>query len=181
MIRLAAAQDLDAVAAGYEAQFDWEDAHGVATNWVRGRYPTRATAADACAADTLWVLDEGGRLPASMILNSLQLDSYAGIPWQLAAAPQQVLVLHTLCVAPSAAGQGLGSRMVRFALARAAALGCVTLRLDTWGGNRRAQALYERLGFRLAGRAQTLFQGSIPEELVFYERAVTPADGRTQN
>jgi ribosomal protein S18 acetylase RimI-like enzyme len=56
-------------------------------------------------------------------------------------------LIDGLCVAPAARGQGVGSRLLAevSALARARAYGEV--RLDVVDSNRRARALYERLGF----------------------------------
>ncbi len=170
MIRLANPQDLDAVAASYDALLLHEQARGGHTNWVLGVYPTRQTAEAALADGALYILEEEGSLCASMILNRAQAADYARIPWQFDAPPQQVAVLHTLCVPPDRAKRGYGRRMVEFALAQARAQGCAVLRLDTFAGNAPAAALYEKLGFRLAGRAEVLHQGVIREELIFFEK-----------
>ena len=57
----------------------------------------------------------------------------------------------------------------------AAAMGCAVIRLDTWAGNIPAATLYQKNGFSLCGRAQVLFQGKIPEELVFLEYRCPPS------
>ena len=72
---------------------------------------------------------------------------YAQVPWQYAAPPEQVLVLHTLVVDPTVAGHGYGTQFVRFYARRARALGCTVLRIDTLqaaGGKRMAAADYLR-------------------------------------
>ena len=48
-------------------------------------------------------------------------------------------------------------------------MGCTVIRLDTWAGNTPAARLYQTNGFSLCGRAEVLFQGRIPEELIFLE------------
>ena len=113
-----------------------------------------------------------GGICASMILNHEQPPCYLGADWRVPAAPENVLVLHTLCVDPSCAGRGIGREMVRFALSRARETGMRAVRLDTYEGNAPARALYAGLGFRLAGRADVLHEGVIPETLVLFEKEV---------
>lgn len=62
--------------------------------------------------------------------------------------------------------------MVSFALEKAQRLGCKVVRLDTWAENHTAAALYEKMGFRLAGTAPMLLQGAIREQQIFFEREV---------
>ena len=173
MIRRARAEDVDAAARIYEALLDREEAGQGATNWKRGVYPTRETARRAQEAGWLYVKEDGaGGICASMILNHEQPPCYRDADWQVAAAPENVLVLHTLCVDPACAGRGIGREMVRFALSHARETGMRAVRLDTYEGNAPARALYAGLGFRLAGRADVLHEGVIPETLVLFEKEV---------
>ena len=173
MIRRARAEDVDATARIYEALMDREEAGQGATNWKRGVYPTRETARRAQEAGWLYVREDGADgICASMILNHEQPPCYRDADWQVAAAPENVLVLHTLCVDPACAGRGIGREMVRFALSHARETGMRAVRLDTFEGNAPARALYAGLGFRLAGRADVLHEGVIPETLVLFEKEV---------
>ena len=105
-----------------------------------------------------------------MILNQHQAEVYSEIPWAYPAPPEKVLVVHTLCIPPSAAGKGFGTQMVRCAEEKARESGCSVLRLDTYAGNHPAAALYKKLGYRYAGIRPTLHEGVIPEELIFFEK-----------
>ncbi|WP_273523134.1 GNAT family N-acetyltransferase [Mailhella massiliensis] len=172
MIRRAAEHDIDVVEKHYTELLTFEREHGSTTNWELGVYPTRSVAEKGVADGTLYVLEENGEVCASMLLNHVQLDVYASIDWRYPAEPDKVLVIHTLCVPPSQAGKGAGSRMVRFALDEAARRGCDVIRLDTWEHNEPAARLYRRLGFRDAGKASTLFEGLIAENLIFLEKRV---------
>lgn len=170
LMRPARPADLDTIESHYTALLTHVAATGHSTtNWSLGVYPTRQTAADALTAGTLWVLEREGEIAASVILNHHQDDFYEKIDWQYPAPPERVLVVHTLCIPPALAGQGLGKTCVSLIKQQAAAMGCTVIRLDTWAGNLPAATLYQKCGFSLCGRAEVLFQGKIPEELVFLE------------
>ena len=170
MFRPATASDLDTIERHYTELLTHETETGRSTtNWALGVYPARETAAKAQAEGALYVLEEAGETVASVILNQHQDEFYAEINWQYSAPPEQVLVIHTLCIPPCHAGRGLGRQMVQYAKQHAAAMGCTVIRLDTWAGNTPAARLYQANGFSLCGRAEVLFQGRIPEELIFLE------------
>lgn len=177
MIREALPQDIDAVEKSYIDLLTYEKEHGGQSNWELGVYPTRAVAEKALVERALYVLYADDALCASVILNQRQLEDYRKIAWAYPAEDRQVLVIHTLCVPPNMAGRGYGRQMVSYAMALAREKGCRAIRLDTFAGNIPAQSLYRRMGFRLAGTAQVLFQGSIAEELVFMEYCLSPDAG----
>lgn len=110
-----------------------------------------------------------GGICASMILNQVQSEEYYGIAWEYPARDDEVLILHTLCIPPSNAGRGYGTKMVRYAIEEARRMKCRVMRLDTYEGNQPASALYTKLGFRYAGIASVMLQGLIPEEQIFFE------------
>ena len=173
MIRPAAAADLDAVAAIYEEVLDAEERRGVSyTNWQRGKYPTRSHARAALEAGSLYVAEEAGDVFACLILNREQLPEYDHIPWAVPARPEEVAVIHTLCVRPRRSGQGTGRALVAFCEAESRRLGAKVIRLDTYVGNLPANAMYPRLGYTLAGRTLFHFQNLIWEELNCYEKAL---------
>lgn len=172
-IRPSLLTDIDAVNNTYTELLLHEQRTGISTtNWVLGVYPTRSTAEKAHNEGTLYVLEDEGTLCASMILNQHQAEVYQKIQWKYPASAEQVLVLHTLCIPPQFAGKGYGTAMVEFALSAAEKRGCRVLRLDTYAGNAPAARLYHKLGFRYAGREQTLHEGVISEELIFFEKQV---------
>lgn len=91
MIRLACADDLDAVDAIYDAILTLEEARPVSfTNWQRASYPTLDHARRAMEEHTLWLAGEDGKYYGTFILNGIQLPEYAQIPWQFQAPPDQV-------------------------------------------------------------------------------------------
>lgn len=58
---------------------------------------------------------------------------------------------------------------VRYAKERAIAEGCSVVRIDTYAYNEPAKALYQNHGFRIAGYADSLLEGVIPEKMVYLE------------
>ena len=161
VFRKAAAADLDGVEDSYGEFFDHEETHHPWTVWKRGVYPTRQTAQQSLEAGSLYVLEEDGRILASVILNRDQPPEYAQIPWSCPAGPEEALVIHTLCVRPSLAGQGLGTLIVHRAMEEARQLGCKAIRLDTGGQNKPAVGLYTKLVFRLVSAGEILLDGQI--------------------
>lgn len=170
IIRPAAAHDLARIEEIYDAIHTAEEAGNVSIGWVRGVYPTRATAQAALDAGELFVLESDGTVYAAGRINREQVPVYAEVPWAHDAAPEQVLVLHTLVVDPTIARHGYGTQFVRFYARRARALGCTVLRIDTNAKNAAARRLYARLGFREAAIVPCTFNGITGVELVCLEK-----------
>lgn len=173
MIRKATAADLDGCAQVYDEHLDHEAATVSYTNWIKGAYPTRATAEKALAAGTLYVDEEDGAIVGCANLNHVQPVEYAKIPWSIPAREEEVLVIHTLVYRPTHTGGGRGRRFVAFAEELARAQGCRVIRLDTYEGNEPAKAFYPKLGYRYAGLTEFFFEQVIWENLVCFEKALT--------
>ena len=171
-IRKATAADLAGAAAVYERVHDAEEAGLTHTGWLRGVYPTRATAEAALDAGELYVLEDEGRILAAMRVNAEQGEVYAKCPWSIPAEDDKVLVLHTLAVDPTCGKRGCGTAMVRFYEDLARACGCTALRIDTGETNSRARGLYAHLGFREAGSFDCKFNGIEGIRLVCLEKGV---------
>ena len=170
MIRVATCDDIEAIEASYRQLLLHEQEHGTNSQWVLGVYPTRSTAQKAVDEGTMYIFEDGGKFGASMILNSYQPGEYYDIPWLYPAEDSKVLVIHTLCVPPSMAGQGIGTRMVDIATGFALGRGMSVIRLDTNIKNIPAQRLYLKNGFRIAGSCHCLHEGVLDTELVYLER-----------
>ena len=175
MIRQAVKTDIDAVENSYTELLTYEKEHGGSSNWVLGVYPTREVAERSYGEGTLYVLEEGAEICASMILNQYQSDDYREMEWMYPADDSEVLVIHTLCIPPSKAGRGYGKKMVQYAIEHARKMNCTAIRLDTWAGNEPAAALYQKFGFRYVGVTDVLLQGLIPEKQVFFEKKLDEA------
>lgn len=171
MIRKAALRDAEAIEKGYLELFAYEREHGAYTVWKEGVYPTRETIGKSLSEGSMYVLERDGEICASMIGNRSQPEEYGGVAWRYRARPEEVFVVHLLCVRPSKAGQGIGKDMVQFAVAEAGRMGCKTVRLDTGAQNTPAAALYRKMGFELAGTAPMAVGGRIAHGAhLFFEK-----------
>lgn len=170
MIRQAQHTDIDAIEAIYGRIHDEIDSGRASIGWIRGVYPVRETAQAALSRHDLFVLDEDGQIKAAAIINKTQVDVYEGAGWLYEAEPDEVCVLHTLTVDPLFAGQGIGTRFVRFYENYARSTGCTVLRIDTNEINSAARSLYARLGYREADTVPCVFNGIPDVQLVLLEK-----------
>lgn len=171
-IRKARPSDIPAVAAIYDAIHTAEEAGQATIGWVRGVYPTAATAEAALARDDLFVLEDNGKTVGAAIINQSQCDGYETASWQYPAADSEIMVLHTLVIDPSAARSGYGKAFVGFYEEYARAQGCRCLRMDTNARNARARAMYAKLGYKEIGVIPTVFNGIAGVNLVLLEKAL---------
>lgn len=172
MIRKAIKGDLDGIAKIYENILALEKQGAMSTGWLPGVYPTRSTAEKALERDDLFVYDEGGRVLAAAIINHEQVNVYADGRWKYEAADDEVMVIHTLVVEPSAASKGIGRAFVRFYESYAKKSGCKALRLDTNAKNTAARRFYSKQDYSEAGIVPCVFNGIPNVELVLLEKSI---------
>lgn len=170
MIRRATPADIPAIAAIYDRVHDAEAAGTITTGWLRGVYPTEATARAALAAGDLFVLEDGGSVVAAARINREQVDVYAAVNWKYPAADDEVMVLHTLTVDPLLSGHGYGRQFLAFYEAYALEQGCPVLRIDTNARNAAARAMYARHGYIESAIVPTVFNGIPGVDLVCMEK-----------
>ena len=135
-------------------------------------YPVRATAEAALQRGDLFVLEEDNRVLGAAVINSRQVDVYAGAPWEHEAPDDEVCVLHTLVISPRRNGRGLGRRFVDFYETYAREHGCTELRIDTNARNLRAREMYRRLGYTEIAVVPTVFNGIPDVQLVLLEKSL---------
>ena len=173
MIRLATVADIDAIAAIYERIHDAEACGALTTGWLRGIYPTDATARLALSAGELFVLEDAGRIVAAARINREQPSAYAEVDWKYKAPAGGVMVLHTLTVDPRCACRGYGRRFLAFYEDYALRHGCPVLRIDTNARNAVARAMYARHGYIESGIVPTVFNGIPGVNLVCMEKRLS--------
>ena len=172
MIRKATINDLEAVECLYEKMHDAKEAGLICTNWKRGIYPSRATALSALKQDSLFVMEENGRLIGSAIINREQRDIYAGAPWEHIVPDEQVCVLHTMMVLPEESGKGHGGEFLVFYEEYARQHGCSELRVDTSEINAPARSMYRNHGYKEIGIAPANLSGIPDIRLVMLEKYI---------
>ena len=173
LIRPATENDIPAVAAIYERILDVEESRPEpVVCWLRGVYPTEATARTALGKGTLYVMEDGGTVVAAAKIDQEQVPEYADCPWKDDASPEQVLVLHTLVVEPSCGGKGYATAFVQWYEDEARRRGTPYLRMDTNARNLPARALYRRLGYTEPGVVDCVFNGIPGVHLVCLEKKV---------
>lgn len=170
MFRTATSADIGQIAKIYEQIHTETEAGRLTTQWVRDVYPTAKTAEEAIQRGEMFVEEEEGQIVAAARINQEQASEYANASWIHHAPDNQVMVLHTLVVSPSAEGRGYGSKFVAFYEEYALAHGCHYLRMDTSTKNLAARALYKKLGYWECGTVLSEFNGIHEMELVCLEK-----------
>ena len=171
-IRKALASDLDAVAAIYDRVHDAQDSGQLTTGWIRGVYPTRATAQAALDRGDLFVALLDGAAASAAILNQVQVDVYAGAPWRYDVPDSDVMVLHTLVIDPAIRGRGLGRAFLAYYEGFALSHGCYSLRIDTNARNANARDFYKKLGYWEVAAVPCTFNGIPGVDLVLLEKRI---------
>lgn len=120
--------------------------------WRMGMHPSRERLEQAMGAGELLIAveeadEDAGCLVGALILDDHQVPDYKLAPWAVSCPPDEVRVVHLLCVHPQARGRGVGRLLLAAARDRARAAGARSLRLDTFDTNEPAIALYRSFGF----------------------------------
>lgn len=170
MVRKACLEDLERVAAIYEAIHDAEERGELSVGWARGVYPVRQTAMDGLEREDLFVLEQDGQVVAAAVINQRQMPEYAQCRWSREVPEEAVTVLHTLAVDPAFRGKGCGSAFVAFYEAFARQRGSFDLRMDTQEKNTAARAFYDKLGYTEVGVVSCTFNGIAGVRLVCLEK-----------
>lgn len=170
VFRKATDEDLSAIVEIYEDIHTQEEAGRTSVGWIRGVYPTVKTAEAALLRKDLFVAEEKAAIVGTAIINQQQVDVYEGAAWEFPAVKSQVMVLHTLVIAPQVFGKGYGKAFVKFYEDYALSQGCCYLRMDTNVKNLRARAMYQKLGYKEIGIVPCVFNGIDGVKLVLLEK-----------
>lgn len=174
MIRKATETDIPRIAEIYDKTIDADrNSTSSQTGWIKGIYPSAATAKDAFSKDELFVLEEDNVIFGAAIINKTQPPAYAKANWHYTdAADNRIMVLHTLVIDPETKGKGFGTQFVRFYEDYAKKDGCLYLRIDTNEKNTAARRLYKYLGYSEIDIITGVFNGIPDVHLVCMEKKV---------
>ncbi|MCF0132960.1 MAG: GNAT family N-acetyltransferase [Blautia sp.] len=170
MIRKATELDIPSIVKIYNDILDREEAGKTHTGWKRDIYPSEASALEALEAGDLYVCERNHEILAAARINQCQVPAYEHAHWQYPASDEQVMVLHTLVVAPTRSGEGIGTSMIRFYEQHALAKNTPYLRMDTNEINTSAREFYKKLGFQEVGIVPCEFNGIEGVNLVCLEK-----------
>lgn len=170
IVRKATEKDLDAVERLYDEIHTAEEENRQQIGWIRGIYPVRATAEMALKRQDLFVLENGGEIHGTGIINNIQVDSYSYGNWKNRVPDECVCVLHTLVISPASAGKGYGRGFLEYYEKYALEHGCTELRIDTNEKNEVARAMYKKHGYTEVGIVSTDFNGIPGVRLVLLEK-----------
>ena len=81
-IRRGTPADIPGIAAIYDRILTEEEAGRASVGWVRGVYPTEASAREALEAGELFVMAEESVLTAAARINQTQVPVYSQVPWR---------------------------------------------------------------------------------------------------
>lgn len=141
--------------------------------WQKGVYPAEDYVLEAVEQGILYYGEEDGEVAAAMILNSSHADAYDSCRlWKVDAAPEEVLVIHTLAVSLHRQGKGIARKMVEFAIEKGRADGKKAIRLDVLKGNVPAERLYPGLGFEFIETVKIFYEDTGLENFHLFELAL---------
>ena len=147
-IRKGTENDIEEVAALYDAVNDYLESHTNYPGWRNGVYPIREDAAQGIAENNLFVAEAEGQIAGTFILRHRPEEAYALADWGNQLDYSEILVLYTFAVHPRFLRQGIGKQLMEFILAWAAREKIKAVRLDVYEKNTPAIRLYEQMGFQ---------------------------------
>ncbi len=112
-------------------------------------YPSRTIFEKDIARSELFVLEKDNRIIGTLVISSLMDKEYLPVQW-LTPNTKNIYV-HRLSVLPKHQGQGYARKLMDFAENFAKEHGYISIRLDTFGQNKRNQKFYESRGYQKLG------------------------------
>jgi ribosomal protein S18 acetylase RimI-like enzyme len=114
-----------------------------------GIYPDEKTVKCDIKQQQLYLLEDDGQVCGIIALNKFQEPEYKNVNWEFTG---RALVVHRLAIEPSRQRKGLAKMLMQFTHKYAVEKRYETIRLDAFIRNPVAVGLYEKLGYRKAGR-----------------------------
>lgn len=173
MFRKATQIDISEITDIYNEIHNQEQLGLMTIGWLTNVYPIRDTAQKALNNNQLYVYqDSSGKILASAIINKVQVDEYKLGNWKYIVNDNDIMVLHTLVVRPTASKHGIGRKFVSFYESLAIQNGCKALRIDTNAKNTIARKFYHNLGYSEVGIVPCTFNGIENVQLVLLEKSL---------
>jgi ribosomal protein S18 acetylase RimI-like enzyme len=119
-------------------------------------YPSPAIIEQDIKDRNLFIYLTNGVCQGMVVLNESVSEEYKNINWK--TTKKNVLVVHRLAVNPIFQGQGIGRKLMEFAIQYAKERGHPAIWLDVIESNRSANDLYVKLNFAKTGSFHFPFQ-----------------------
>ena len=94
---------------------------------------------------------------------------YAKAQWSIYAEPEEVAIIHILCVHPRHAGCGYAKQLLDWAISHAKRQGKKAIRLDVLQGNLPAERLYRGKGFQYIDTIRMFYEDTGWTDFGLYE------------
>ncbi|MDO4489021.1 MAG: GNAT family N-acetyltransferase [Eubacteriales bacterium] len=151
IIRKAKKTEFESIVAFYYKLIDDMQGLEYKPMWKKGIYPSLKMLREELDAGHIYIgimsLD-ADEIVACLIANHSCNESYNEIEWPTKAEASEVTVIHALGVAVDHAGQGIAQKMCKHVIEECRAAGQKAIRLDVLTGNKPAEALYPKCGFK---------------------------------
>lgn len=99
-------------------------------------------------AGNLYTAIFDGKVAGSITVDQTQAEEYKNASWR---KDEPCFVFHRLAVDPEIRGEGIASKLILFAEEHAVNKGIPYMRTDTYSLNTKAQRLFEKNGYVIAG------------------------------
>ena len=99
-------------------------------------------------AGNLYTAIFDGKVAGSITVDQTQAEEYKNASWR---KDEPCFVFHRLAVDPEIRGEGIASKLILFAEEHAVSNGIPYMRTDTYSLNTKAQRLFEKNGYVIAG------------------------------
>ena len=147
-MRVAQPADFPAVRSFYDELIDDLLTRPHHPMWSRDGHPADDYLRDAIDGGELWLAELGGEIAGAMVVNHAANDGYKGVPWQVQAEPEQVVIVHAFGVSSRHQGKGLGKAFVKYPVNEILDKQVGQPFLFCLGVNKKARQLYDSLGFQ---------------------------------
>lgn len=168
-IRLAGADEYEAVKAFYYKLIDDMQEMEYHPKWQKGIYPSEEALKLALKNGEMYIFLDNGAVISAMRVNHSATEGYALGRWSIDAAEDEITVIHMLGVGLSAQGKGIAKDMVRFVIEKARRENQKAIRLDVLAGNIPAFRLYDSLGFEQVGDVELFYEDTGLTTFTLYE------------
>lgn len=170
IIRTAELHEFDELMAFYDEMCKSLDDAPFLPDGNKGGFPSRELVAESLHNKQVYAGLADNRIMAAYILNHQCDAAYSSVGWQIAAAPDEVSILHALRIAPAYHGRGYARRLIEHAIRIAGERHQKAIRLDCLEGNAVPQRMYLSYGFQSIDTVNIFYEDiGIEQKFCLYE------------